>query len=151
MDYPTLKRLATVALKNNFGWPKPPLPKPSRFCIELRDHINGQSSRLDVGLRDAVVELELLGPSCLIESGKSKFSFCRRAGHWQFSSQLFASSSDEVLHVVATEQSLQLSLAQRPRIESLLATGRLVVLGQTPADWVSILEDWLGHLYLRDL
>ena len=132
MDYAALKHLATAALRNNFGWPKPPPPaKPSRQLL-LNNANNGHVVRTGVILRDVDFELQILGGVTQLAVPARIVRFSRSAAAWHANSVLSSNTTARAWKLVVTEQSLMAVLSSHKQPDELLAEGRWSACGALP-------------------
>ena len=151
MDYAALKHLATAALRNNFGWPKPPPPvKPSRQLLLNNAH-NGSVVRTGAVLRDVDFELQILGGIKQLAVPAGIVRFYRSASAWHANSVLSSNTTARAWRLVVTEQSLMAVLSSRKQPDEVLADGRWSACGTLPEDWLDIVRDCLAHLSIGDV
>ncbi len=151
MDYTALKELAAVALRSNFGWPKPPPPERPKWQLDVRSGRNGNVRRTDLPLRDADIEFEVLGGVKELALPARRVRFYRRGSSWHLNSVLSSNTTAGAWSLAVTEQSLSAVLSARAALEEMLATGRWSVRGALPEDWLDIVRDCLAHLTIRDV
>ncbi len=147
MDYAALKHLASVAIENNFGWPRPMAPLRPTGRLSLDHHKAGHTDS-DNPLRDICFELSLLGTHQKLDRGQSTLAFCRTQGKWKLNSVLSSNGIASHLRVVMTEQTLISALSDPKAAQSMIDQGRLILKGPWPRDCVPIVRDWLQQLVI---
>ncbi len=154
MDYETLKKLARFALAKNFGWPRPGAPPRKTFDLQLIPS-QGDTTHHRQHLKDALIQLEILGPADISETSHASVRFCRCRGQWQrhldVNAELSCSTHAQVIRLVTTEQSLQQALIGKIAPEQLFSQGRWFIRGQLGQDWLEILCDWVQHVSMLDV
>lgn len=151
MDYAALKHLATAALRNNFGWPKPPPPeKPTRQLL-LNKSRNGDVVRTGASLRDVEFELQIIGGVKQLAVPASIVRFYRSASAWHANSVLSSNTTARAWKLIVTEQSLIAVLSEQQQLDKLLAEGHCTATGTLPEDWLDIVRDCLAHLSIGDV
>lgn len=151
MNLSALKHLAEAAVKNNFGWPKPPPPEKPTWKLDLLSRRKGESTGTGSQLRDADLELQVLGNVRQLALPSRNPRFCRRSSAWVANSVLSSNTTESPWKLVVTEQSLLVAISARRPPDELLDDGRWVASGQLPQDWLDIVRDWSEHLSISDV
>ena len=151
MDYAALKHLASAALRNNFGWPKPPPPEKATRQLQLNSARNGDEVRPGASLRDVEFELQIIGGVKVLALPARIVRFYRSASAWHANSVLSSNTTARAWRLVVTEQSLVSALSDLKQPDELLAEGRWSVSGDLPEDWLDIVRDCLAHLSIGDV